>query len=240
MSSIQYSAHLLGERVVQVEFMQLDDDSSGDPAPHIPIHLLATVARQLQTDLQSLWPGAQCIQTHAALSVMLPSAPREPLCLLAQVEQLLAVLIARLQQEGLPPQSNRRHVFKTQYGGLHGEDLPRLAEHLGTTEAALIQLHSEAEYTVEFLGFLPGFAYLAGLPKALHVPRLASPRAQVAAGSLAIAGGYCAVYPWQSPGGWHCIGHVNTVLFDAANQDGPSLLQPGDRVVFLPEGKCSR
>lgn len=229
MSSIQFSAHLLGERVVQVDFK-----------PHMAVHQLAALVRQLQTDLQHRWPGAQCIQTHAAFSVMLPTAPPDPFRLLAQVEDQLTALLAQLQQSELPAQSTRCHVFKTHYGGLHGEDLSTLAEHLGITETALIQSHSEAEYTVEFLGFLPGFAYLAGLPKALHVPRRATPRARVAPGTLALAGGYCAVYPWQSPGGWHCIGRVDAELFDPSNKDRPSFLQPGDRVVFVPEGKCSK
>jgi KipI family sensor histidine kinase inhibitor len=58
------------------------------------------------------------------------------------------------------------------------------------------------------LGFLPGFAYLGGLPAALEMPRLATPRTRVPAGSLAIAGRMAAIYPWDSPGGWRLVGRT--------------------------------
>ncbi|MGM9516166.1 5-oxoprolinase subunit PxpB [Roseateles sp. DB2] len=120
------------------------------------------------------------------------------------------------------------------YGGDAGPDLGRLAHHHGLTPQAVVRLHSEATYRVFFLGFLPGFAYLDGLPTALHTPRLATPRITVPAGSVGIGGTQTGVYPCASPGGWHLIGRTTLPLFDAAALP-PTLLQPGDQLRFVVE-----
>jgi len=112
-----------------------------------------------------------------------------------------------------------------------GADLADVAERLGCTVAHVVALHSAATYTVETMGFSPGFAYLGGLPAALELPRRATPRTRVPAGSIAIAGAQSAVYPFDSPGGWHLIGAVVGVRM--FGPDGP-LLQLGDRVRFVP------
>ncbi|HEX4878880.1 MAG TPA: allophanate hydrolase subunit 1 [Limnobacter sp.] len=230
MSTIQYSSLLLGDRAVQVELLR--PGVLSDPAS------LAALLSQLQSCLQVDWPNVQCIQTHGAFTVMLQTAPSNPLALLAKVEDALQMLLVQFQQEWPARRDARLHQFKVRYGGSHGQDLSALAAQLGMSEAKLIGTHSGVEYTVEFLGFLPGFAYLAGLPTILHVPRLNTPRVNVPAGSLAIAGGYCAIYPWQSPGGWHLLGTVDVPLFNPAFADAPSLLQAGDRVRFVPEEPC--
>lgn len=113
----------------------------------------------------------------------------------------------------------------------HGPDLAEVAAALGRSTDEVCALHAGATYTVETMGFSPGFAYLAGLPAALELPRRATPRTRVPAGSIAIAGQQTAVYPFDSPGGWHLIGAaVGVKMFGA---DGP-LLQLGDRVRFVP------
>ena len=96
-------------------------------------------------------------------------------------------------------------------------------------------LHSQAVYTVFFLGFQPGFAYLGGLPEALHTPRRAQPRLKVKAGSVGIGGAQTGVYPLSSPGGWNLIGHTSTPVFDPAAA-APCWLAPGDTVRFEVEG----
>jgi inhibitor of KinA len=88
------------------------------------------------------------------------------------------------------------------------------------------------ELRVFLIGFLPGFPYLGELPDWLHLPRRATPRTVVPANSLAIAGPQVAVYPWQSPGGWHLLGRTPVRLFDVADADRPALLAPGDSVRF--------
>ena len=109
-------------------------------------------------------------------------------------------------------------------------DLADVAAARGVSREAVIELLCATEFKVYMLGFLPGFPYLGGLPEALEMPRLATPRLKVPAGSVAIAGRMAAVYPWDSPGGWRLVGRTATRLFDPANPDRPALLAAGDRV----------
>lgn len=118
------------------------------------------------------------------------------------------------------------------YGGAAGPDLQAVAQHCGLTPKQVIARHTAAEYTVFFLGFQPGFAYLGGLDPMLATPRHATPRQQVPAGSVAIGGNQTGIYPAASPGGWQIIGHSELVLFDPERQP-PSALQPGDTVRFV-------
>ena len=114
-----------------------------------------------------------------------------------------------------------------------GEDLSAVADALGLSVTEVIEMHSAAEYRVDFCGPAPGFAYLGGLPAHLHLPRRATPRVRVPAGSVAIAAGYSAVYPTASPGGWHLLGSTATVLWDV-QRIPPSPLRPGVVVRFRP------
>lgn len=127
----------------------------------------------------------------------------------------------------------RLHHIAVEYGGAAGPDLPGLARWAGISVTDCIERHAAADYIVAFLGFQPGFPYLRGLPDALCAPRRATPRVRVAAGSVAIGGRYCGVYPADGPGGWHLIGRAAAALFDPA-RSAPALLMPGDRVRFVP------
>lgn len=109
-------------------------------------------------------------------------------------------------------------------------DLLAVAHACGLSVEALVARFTGCDLRVSMLGFLPGFPYLSGLPAALDLPRLSSPRTRVPAGSVAIAGGMCAIYPWDSPGGWHLIGRTAVRLFDPNREERPALLAPGDRV----------
>ncbi|MEI2430420.1 5-oxoprolinase subunit PxpB [Lysobacter yananisis] len=115
------------------------------------------------------------------------------------------------------------------YGGEFGPDLDEAASQLGLTAPQLVERHSGGDYRVAMIGFAPGFPYLSGLDPALALPRLASPRTQVAAGSVAIGGAQTGIYPRPGPGGWRLLGRTPLRLFDA-RREAPSLLQPGDRV----------
>lgn len=114
-----------------------------------------------------------------------------------------------------------------------GDDLDSVAQTIGSDTASVVRLHSECEYVVYMLGFLPGFPFMGDLPESLHLPRRTEPRTRVPAGSVAIATGLTAIYPWESPGGWHLLGRCPVPLFDACQQT-PALLQAGDRVRFEP------
>jgi KipI family sensor histidine kinase inhibitor len=114
-----------------------------------------------------------------------------------------------------------------------GDDLNVIADALGVERERVIRLHSASIYSVAFMGFAPGFPYLVGLPPELELPRLEVPRLQVPAGSVAVAAGYCGIYPRSSPGGWNLIGSTDVILFDS-ERDPPAFLAPGDHVRFEP------
>lgn len=109
---------------------------------------------------------------------------------------------------------------------LDGPDLEDVLGRTGLSAQQFVHDLQSAPLKVAFLGFLPGFAYIDGLPSHLHLPRRDVPRKRVPAGSLAIAGGYIGVYPSDSPGGWHLIGRSEAVLFDAQAWP-PTELTPG-------------
>jgi KipI family sensor histidine kinase inhibitor len=114
-----------------------------------------------------------------------------------------------------------------------GPDLSRVADVWGCGEDEVATRHQATLFVAAFCGFAPGFAYLSGLE--VEVPRLASPRTRVPAGSVAVAGTWCGVYPTDSPGGWQIIGRTDVTLWDPSRQE-PALLTPGSRVRFVDAG----
>jgi KipI family sensor histidine kinase inhibitor len=116
-----------------------------------------------------------------------------------------------------------------------GEDLAEVAALWGVAPREVAAVHSGIEHRVAFCGFSPGFAYLTGLPERYHVPRRATPRTRVPAGSVALAGPYTGVYPTPSPGGWQLIGTTGLRLWDTGREPA-ALLAPGTRVRFVEVG----
>ncbi|MBO9605963.1 MAG: 5-oxoprolinase subunit PxpB [Paenibacillaceae bacterium] len=124
------------------------------------------------------------------------------------------------------------------YGGAFGPDLAEVAAHCGLSADDVVRLHTEAAYTVDMIGFVPGFPYMSGLPPALAAPRRKTPRAAVPAGAVGIGGAQTGVYPLATPGGWQLIGRTPLRLF-RPEHDQPSLLAPGDRVRFAAIGEAA-
>lgn len=129
-------------------------------------------------------------------------------------------------------EESRLIEIPVRYGGAGGVDLREVAASTGLSESEVVACHAGAEYVALFVGFLPGFAYLAGLDARLAVPRRAVPRAVVPAGSVAIGAALTAVYPFASPGGWNVIGSTDAAMFDARRMPAAAIA-PGDRVVFI-------
>lgn len=113
-----------------------------------------------------------------------------------------------------------------------GEDLAEVAQILGITPEELVRRHTGSAYNVAFVGFAPGFAYLAGGHESLDVPRRATPRTRIPAGAVALAGRFSGVYPQASPGGWQIIGTTPLAMWDM-DRPVPALLQPGFQVRFV-------
>ena len=118
------------------------------------------------------------------------------------------------------------------YGGEHGPDLEAVCERQGLTVDEVIALHTGSEYTVELVGFTPGFVFIGGLDERLDVPRLEQPRQRLDAGSVGIAGSRTGVYALAVPGGWHIIGRTPMRLFGAYDEP-PNRLTAGMRVRFV-------
>ena len=143
------------------------------------------------------------------------------------------LLADRLSSAAAPLVPGRLHEVNTLYGGDAGPDLEALARERGLSGRDLVRLHASGEYTAFMIGFKPGFAYLGLLPDPLDGPRLPTPRVRVPAGSVGVAGRQTGIYPVSSPGGWRLIGRTTLRLFDPA-REAPALIQPGDRVRFVP------
>ena len=150
-------------------------------------------------------PG--CAEQLDALATELPYEPPQVLCFAARREITLEV-------------------------AYDGPDLADVCALTGLSPDEVIARHTAPDYTVAFLGFSPGFPYLLGLDPALHVPRLASPRTAVPAGSVGLGGDQTGVYPSATPGGWRLIGRTATRLFDPAREPA-ALLRPDDTVRFV-------
>jgi KipI family sensor histidine kinase inhibitor len=116
-------------------------------------------------------------------------------------------------------------------------DLAEVARKTGLAPARVVELHVAAPHRVLMVGFAPGHPYIGGLDPQLAVPRRATPRLRVEAGSVAIANAQTSIYPFATPGGWNVIGRTPLALFDP-ERDPASLLEPGDAVAFVPIGRA--
>jgi KipI family sensor histidine kinase inhibitor len=117
------------------------------------------------------------------------------------------------------------------YALSHAPDLEEVAQRTGLSAEELVRIHSGTRFHIYMIGFVPGFPYMGNLPEPLVLPRRVDPRIRVPPGSIAIAGNMTAIYPLESPGGWHLIGATPIRLFDL-RQPRPALLSPGDTVRF--------
>lgn len=173
---------------------------------------------------QLRWPALRewVLGHHTILIITRTPISRE--LLTAQIAHALTLGIA-------PAASTQHHTIPLSYDG---PDLLECADRLGITPDELIRRHSSPTYTIRFMGFSPGFAYLDGLDPSLSLPRRDSPRAKVNPGAIAIGGPYAGIYSTASPGGWHWLGNTCTRLFFPERPHSPYLFQPGDTLRFQP------
>ena len=185
------------------------------------ISLFHALARLRDPRIRNLHP--------AYASLLIDFDPRE------SSHNELAKLAEKFARQRRPKQERKPKIVEIPvcYDATFAPDLLDIAKRTKKSPEEVIALHSSATYHVCFLGFSPGFAYLSGLPEALQVPRLDTPRKSVKAGTVAIAGSQAAVYPVDSPGGWRSIGRTPVQMFNPAAIP-PSRLTPGDVVKFAP------
>lgn len=211
--------HPLGESALTLTW-----GTAVSAALNAQVHAAAAVIRAASLEsVEELVPG------YAALTVCYD--PLHTDC--AGLTDQLHALLAAASPEAIAPPSGRDHLIPVHYDGA---DLGEVARLTGLSRAEVVRRHTEPWYHVYLLGFAPGFAYLGDLDPALVLARRGTPRTRVPAGSVAIAGAQTAVYPLDTPGGWHLIGRTDVVLFDP-DATPAALLQPGDRVRFEPAGE---
>lgn len=193
----------------------------------IDLNLTAKIASLNQQIKHKL--GDHLIDTIPSYTTILVQFNLLTIAPLVVYKQLDTLLYASLSD--LPSNTNQCHRLPVFYDRSVAPDLLRLAEQKGMTVEQVISLHSQQQYQVCALGFSPGFAFLAEVDPRLQQARLETPRANVKAGSVAIADKQTAVYPSDSPGGWNIIGHCPNRLFDM-NNSPISDFKVGDKVEF--------
>ena len=208
--------HPLGDSALIVELA----DESSDPE-RLLARALATAATLERANI----PGViDVTSAYESVAVFFDPARIEQ-----DIEEKIRALVA---SAGVRVSRKKRRIeIPVCYEPAFALDLARVEAETKLSADAIISLHSSAEYVVACVGFMPGFPFLAGLPEKLRTSRLATPRTQVPAGSVAIARTQAGIYPVESPGGWNLIGRTPLRLFDA-NESSPALLQTGDRVRF--------
>lgn len=141
-------------------------------------------------------------------------------------------LLAMANEDNLATVQGRRWQLPVCFDDDFAPDLARVCEQKQLSRAEVITHLLTTTFRVYMLGFQPGFPYMGGLPLELATPRLPKPRQKVPAKSMAIALDMCAIYPWESPGGWNLMGRTPVVLFDPAQAQQPAMLTAGDEVLW--------
>ncbi len=141
-------------------------------------------------------------------------------------------ILARVRQK-LPPEAQaRRWRIPVAYGGEHGIDLEDVARALNTTPDDIVARHVAGDYRVAMIGFTPGWSYLSGLDKSLHMPRRQDPRLLTPAGTISIGGVQTGIQCLAGPSGWHLLGRTPVRTYQL-HRDPIFLLEPRDRIKFF-------
>lgn len=223
----------LGDAALLLRFGDGIDASLNARVHRVARHLAAVRPAWLQDIVPAYATLGIFVDTDAiAIDRLRDAAEADPLCI---AEHWLHAALANATSDA--DEAPARVVeIPVRYGGDDGPDLQALAQHARMSPDEVVHRHSGTEYIVAMLGFAPGFPYLLGLDPALAMPRLATPRERVPAGSVAIGGAQTGLYPQAGPGGWRLIGRTDTTLFDP-QRTPPTALQPGDRVRFIPQSQ---
>lgn len=157
--------------------------------------------------------------------------------LVTDAAMISAAALRMAAENGAAPVTGRAHEIPMCFDADLAPDLAGAAEVLGMGEQALIEAHLGAEYRVYMYGFAPGYAYMDGVPAALHLPRKAIPVRSRPIGSVMIAGGQCLITTLPMPTGWWVIGQTNVPVLRVDSSDS-FLFRPGDTVRFCRQSRA--
>ncbi|OUR03814.1 hypothetical protein B5M10_05880 [Pluralibacter gergoviae] len=150
---------------------------------------------------------------------------------IAQAQAALSACWAQIKQQDCPSTARREIDIPVIYGGAFATDMKALSLSCGLTIEQIAKLHAGQTYDALCLGAHPGFAYLAGLPPQLFMPRKKTPSPAVEQGAVVIGGSQTGIIAATLPSGWNIIGRTQVPLFNPQD-DEPALIRPGDRIRF--------
>jgi KipI family sensor histidine kinase inhibitor len=205
-----------GDSAVLVEF-----EERIDPEVNRSVRALA-----LAVESEGLQGIREVLPAYRALMVTY-----DPLVIeYGDLEKKIRLWIQKAASTRLPP--GKRFRIPTVYGGAHGPDLRRVADHVRLSPEEVIRNFSAVHFMVYFIGFICGLAYLGGLPEALWVPRLPTPRTLVPAGSVGLAGGQANAITTDQPSGFNYIGRTFVHIYDPG-MIPPTPFTAGDEIIFI-------
>jgi KipI family sensor histidine kinase inhibitor len=205
-----------GDRAITVEFAKVIDDAANQRVLTLDRALAAAKVEGV----------TEAVPTYRSLLVHYDPVR---ISFEALGEKLIALA-------GMPAQAAgkaRRWRVPVNYGGENGIDLEDVAKSLNITPDEVVARHSGGDYRVAMIGFTPGWSYLSGLDKSLHMPRRPSPRVFTPQGTISIGGVQAGIQCLAGPSGWHLLGRTAIRTF-RLHRDPVFLTEPGDRVTFYP------
>ncbi|AKK02764.1 5-oxoprolinase subunit B family protein [Corynebacterium epidermidicanis] len=208
-----------GEQAILIDITDEDTESSGLDALFTVLRIKEAVSSWQLPGIIDLVPAAN------TLLIMLDTQRALPKDVAARV-----AAIDVSQPVGSTNDAHRTIEIPVRYDG---PDLAQVAEALGMSAESLVAKHQAAVWTAAFGGFAPGFAYLVADQPLGNAPRLSSPRPNIPAGAVGLAGEFSGIYPQPSPGGWQLIGTTTTKMWDTARTERPAAILPGDTVKFV-------
>jgi len=216
MESVPFQITASGDTALVIEFGDLIDRTLSDRV----LNANTVISHASLNGIVELVPTFRSLMVHY-----------DPLTITAS--DLIAELTPLIDVDCDSGGGARHWKIPTCYEGDKAPDLENVAQRTGLTQDVVVNTHINQLYHVYMIGFLPGYPYMGDLPEALQLPRREAPRLRVPAGSIAIATTMTAIYPIESPGGWHLIGTTPVSIFDS-RFDNPAVFSPGDAVTFVP------
>jgi len=208
----------LGDRAITFEFGSVISRRVNHHVLGVHANLKESISNGLVKGILESVPTFRSLTVHFDPTILFP-------------EEVVNLVAPYIEEGNSDLNPTTKWIFPVCYDDQYAPDLKEVAERTGLLKDEVVSIHQKTVYDVFMLGFLPGFAFMGLLDERLRLPRRSQPRTAVPKGSLAIADQLTAVYPSESPGGWHLIGRMPIDLFDARRKE-PVLLKAGDQVCF--------